>query len=152
MPEARTREQRRADTLARLSSGKLDGWVASSSSSGVPHLVPLSLAWNGQDLIIATEPAAITTRNIIETGRGRIALGESHDVVMIDVTLDQSAEAAQTSDAIVESYVAQADWDPRSVDGPFVILVLRPSRVQAWRETNEIRGRTLMREGHWLTD
>jgi len=28
--------------------------------------------------------------------------------------------------------------------------VLRPLRVQAWREANEIAGRTLMRDGAWL--
>jgi hypothetical protein len=26
-----------------------------------------------------------------------------------------------------------------------------PYRVQAWREVNELRGRTLMRDGQWLT-
>lgn len=29
-------------------------------------------------------------------------------------------------------------------------MVLRPLRLQAWREVNEIRGRTLMRDGSWL--
>ena len=48
------------------------------------------------------------------------------------------------------AYVAQADWDPRR-DSGYVFLVLRPIRVQAWREANEIPGRTLMRDGTWLT-
>jgi len=30
-------------------------------------------------------------------------------------------------------------------------LVLRPLRVQAWREVNELPGRTLMRGGAWIT-
>jgi 4a-hydroxytetrahydrobiopterin dehydratase len=30
------------------------------------------------------------------------------------------------------------------------VQVLRPVRVQVWRESNEIPGRTLMREGAWL--
>jgi hypothetical protein len=29
-------------------------------------------------------------------------------------------------------------------------LVLRPERVQAWRESDEIAGRTIMRDGAWL--
>ena len=45
--------------------------------------------------------------------------------------------------------MAQADWDPRRDTG-YVFLVLRPVRVQAWREANEIAGRTLMRDGSWL--
>ena len=32
----------------------------------------------------------------------------------------------------------------------YVFLVLRPERVQAWRESDEIAGRTLMRRGSWL--
>jgi hypothetical protein len=47
------------------------------------------------------------------------------------------------------AYVAQADWDPRRDRGS-VFLVLRPVRVQAWREVNEIPGRDLMRDGRWL--
>jgi hypothetical protein len=30
-------------------------------------------------------------------------------------------------------------------------LVLRPRRTQAWREENELVGRTLMRGGAWLS-
>jgi hypothetical protein len=29
-------------------------------------------------------------------------------------------------------------------------LKLRPARIQAWRESDEIEGRTLMRSGNWL--
>jgi hypothetical protein len=31
-----------------------------------------------------------------------------------------------------------------------VFFVLRPVRIQAWRESNEIPGRTLMRKGRWV--
>ena len=32
----------------------------------------------------------------------------------------------------------------------YVYVVLAPERIQAWREANEIAGRTLMRHGKWL--
>jgi hypothetical protein len=54
-------------------------------------------------------------------------------------------------EALRAAFVAQADWDPRNGPG-YVFLVLRPVRVQAWRESNEIAGRTLMRDGVWLTE
>lgn len=44
---------------------------------------------------------------------------------------------------------AQADWDPRTSAG-YVYFVLRPERIQAWREADETVGRTLMRDGIWL--
>ena len=56
-----------------------------------------------------------------------------------------TAEAAELG----EAYAGQADWDPRRSAG-FLYVVLRPERVQAWRESDEIAGRTLMRDGEWL--
>jgi len=44
----------------------------------------------------------------------------------------------------------QADWDPRTAGASHAYLVLRPERIQAWREENELAGRTLMRDGTWL--
>ena len=32
----------------------------------------------------------------------------------------------------------------------YVYVVLAPERIQAWREADEIAGRTLMRGGRWL--
>ena len=38
----------------------------------------------------------------------------------------------------------------REEDSAFTYLVLRPVRIQAWREVNEIEGRTVMADGLWL--
>jgi hypothetical protein len=46
-----------------------------------------------------------------------------------------------------DAYVAQNDWDPRTAGDAYIFLVLRPDRIQAWREVNEIPDRTLMRNG-----
>jgi hypothetical protein len=32
----------------------IDVWVASASADGVPYLVPLSLEWDGEPLLVAT--------------------------------------------------------------------------------------------------
>ncbi len=52
---------------------------------------------------------------------------------------------------MARGYAMQADWDPRESDGQMRFLVLRPQRIQAWREANELTGRTLMRDGEWIT-
>jgi hypothetical protein len=49
-----------------------------------------------------------------------------------------------------DRYLEQAGWDPRAESGGYSYLVLRPERIQAWREANELVGRTLMRGGSWL--
>ncbi|HET6966852.1 MAG TPA: pyridoxamine 5'-phosphate oxidase family protein, partial [Ornithinibacter sp.] len=119
-----------------------------ASSTGDPHLVPLSLAWVGERVVIAVEAGSVTARNLAASGSARLALGPTRDVVMIDARLEATVDAADSGELGV-AYAAQADWDPRRSDG-YVFLVLRPVRLQAWREVNEIPGRTLMRDGTWL--
>jgi hypothetical protein len=150
MESPRSPEQRKSDALAKLTAQHADLWVASASPSGTAHLVPLSLAWDGEHVIIATETTAITTRNIAGARRARLALGGTRDVVMIDTVLVRQIGVAEAPTAIAERYAAQSDWDPRSAGGEYVYTVLRPERVQVWREENELAGRTVMRGGAWL--
>ena len=146
--EARDRETRKADTLTMLATPAIDVWVATASAAGTPHLVPVSLAWVDERVVIAVEATSVTARNLDASGQARLAVGPTRDVVMIDAVLEKAVDVA-ADDALGEAYVGQADWDPRGSKG-YVFLALRPVRVQAWREANEIAGRTLMRDGAWL--
>jgi hypothetical protein len=146
MADARDRPTRKADTLAMLATPAIDVWVATASAA--PHLVPVSLAWVDERVVIAVEGTSVTARNLTATGEARLAVGPTRDVTMIDVVLEKAVDV-EADDALGAAYVAQADWDPRRDTG-YVFLVLRPVRVQAWREANEIPGRTLMRDGTWL--
>jgi hypothetical protein len=148
MAEPRDPATRKGDTLALLASRHLDVWVATSSPAGEPHLVPVSLAWVDERVAVAVEGRSVTAHNLLATGRARLAVGPTRDVVMIDAVLERSVDVA-ADDALGAAYAAQADWDPRRTTG-YVFLVLRPVRLQAWREENEIADRTLMRDGTWL--
>jgi hypothetical protein len=142
---ARSRAQRKADTLARLAAPVLDAWVATAD----PYLVPLTLAWFDERLIAATDRTSPTATSLITTGKARIGIGPTRDVIMVDVTLDRWLPVTE-ADEIGAAYAAQNDWDPRTAGPAYIFLILRPSRIQAWREANEIPGRTLMRDGTWL--
>lgn len=148
MAGARGPETRKADTLTMLATPAIDVWVATASATGAPYLVPLSLAWVDERVVIALDDRSLTARNLTASGEARLAVGPTRDVVMIDAVLEKAVDVA-ADDALGAAYVAQADWDPRRETG-HVFLVLRPVRVQAWREANEIAGRTLMRDGTWL--
>ena len=154
MSERRTATQRKADTLAKLSAPAADIWVASASISdaGVAqaHLVPLSLAWVDGRIVLALEADSRTARSLPVGTDTRLALGPTRDVVMIDATVEQAVDAAATPADIADAYAAQSDWDPRTAGPGYVYLLLAPKRIQAWREANELRGRTLMRNGEWL--
>ena len=148
-PAPRPTEQRVADTIAKLAEPNADVWVASAGPDGA-HLVPLSLAWIDERVVIALPTDSVTARNIAASGRARLAVGPTRDVVMIDAELDASHPVDDAPASIADGYAAQADWDPRGQPG-YRFLAFRPRRLQAWREANEIAGRTLMRDGTWVT-
>ncbi|HXT37374.1 MAG TPA: hypothetical protein VN837_17505 [Chloroflexota bacterium] len=101
-------------------------------------------------MVIALESDSRTARNILKHGTARLALGPTRDVVIIDAVLDQAINLNDVPVALTERYANQADWDPRTAGGHYLFLVLRPDRIQAWREANELAGRTLMRAGSWV--
>jgi hypothetical protein len=148
MAPVRDRETRKADTLKMLGTPAIDVWVATASAGGVPYLVPLSLAWVDERVVIALETSSLTAQNLAAARQARLAVGPTRDVVMIDAVLEKTVDVAADA-ALGAAYVGQADWDPRGAPG-YVFLVLRPVHIQAWRESNEIPGRTLMRDGDWL--
>lgn len=143
----RTAEQRKADVLTKLGAD-VDVWVATAGTGARPHLVPLTLCWDGERVIVAVEADSLTARNALAAGVARVALGPTRDVVMIDATVEAIpvAESAE----IAQLYHGRTGWDPRGDTPEFLFLLLRPTRVQAWREVDEIAGRTLMRKGAWL--
>jgi hypothetical protein len=126
----------------------VDVWVASASGSDA-YLVPVSLAWLDDRVVVAVEATSRTARNVTAAGGARLAVGPTRDVVMIDAVLERVVPMAGAG-TLAEGYARQADWDPRNAGGGYVYLVLRPERIQAWRESNELSGRTLMRDGRWL--
>jgi hypothetical protein len=148
MAGPRDRETRKADALAMLATPAIDVWVATASAADAPYVVPVSLAWVQERVVIAVEGSSVTARNLTASGAARLAVGPTRDVVMIDAVLEKAIDVG-ADDALGAAYVARADWDPRRSAG-YVFFVLRPVRVQAWREANEITGRTLMRDGNWL--
>jgi len=153
MPAPRDAHTRKADTLAKLHARNADIWVASASADGtlpVAHLVPLSLAWIDERVVVAAPAGQRTVRNISVHGKARLALGPTRDVVIIDAVLERLIGVADVPEDFAERYATQADWDPRRAGANYAYLVLRPEQIQAWREENELAGRTLMRGGTWL--
>jgi hypothetical protein len=150
----RSAAKRKAETLAKLTAEAADIWVASASvsdaGSAQAYLVPLSLAWVDERIVLALEASSQTARNIAVARTARLGLGPTRDVVMIDAAMEAQYDAAQTPVRIADAYAAQSDWDPRTAGTGYVYLVLRPTRIQAWREANELRGRTIMRDGVWV--
>ena len=149
-PPARTAQQRKADTLRRLSSD-VDTWVATADpATGVPYLVPLSFLWDGATLLISTPGTSPTSRNLRATGRVRLGIGPTRDLVLIEGTVQAETAAAEISAEAGDAFAVKTGFDPRELTG-YAYFRIQPERLQAWREANELTGRDLIRGGDWVT-
>ena len=149
-PPVRSAQQRKADTLRRLSSD-VDTWVATADpATGTPYLVPLSFLWDGATVLISTPATSPTSRNLRATGRVRLGIGPTRDLVLIEGTVQAETAATEISAETGDAFAAKTGFDPRELTG-YAYFRIRPQRLQAWREANELTGRDLIRGGDWVT-
>jgi len=144
---ARSREQRKRDVLARLRDD-VDLWVASADDRGGAYLIPLSFVWDGAAITVATPRASRTAVNLIRARWARVALGHTRDVVIVEGPLE--ALPIGTDPALEDAHARATGFDPRIEPEEYVYLRIAPHDVLAWRESNELAGRRLMRRGEWL--
>jgi len=142
-PPPRSRRQRIQDTLRRLEHD-VDCWVA-TADAGTPYLVPLSFLWHDGAILLSTPSDSPTGRNLRSTGTARVGIGPTRDVVLVEGTVEVVDLPAETGDA----FAAKTGFDPRDLSS-YLFFQVRPQRIQAWRESDELNGRDLMREARWL--
>jgi hypothetical protein len=148
-PPARTQKQRKQDALSRLEHD-VDAWVATADEgSGTPYLVPLSFLWNGITLLVATPSSSPTSRNLLATGKARVGIGPTRDVVLIEGTVHALADT-ELSDEVGDAFAAKTGFDPRQLASSYRYFRIHPQRLQAWREANELSDRELMCDGEWV--
>ncbi|MEU5656780.1 pyridoxamine 5'-phosphate oxidase family protein [Streptomyces sp. NPDC047737] len=140
-------KERLRDTQAKLES-EIDLWVATSGPRGV-HLVPLSYRWDGTAFLVATPRASVTGRNLSGQGQVRLGFGPTRDVVVVD-GIAEPVDLADLDPGTGDAFAARTGFDPRGLAEPYQYFLIRPQRIQAWREADELHGRDLMREGRWL--
>ena len=153
MVQPRDTRQRIVDSLDLLTTPVRDAWVATASAESPPraHLVPLSLAWVDGRLVICTPGSSPTGTNLLATGRAVLTVGSTRDVLHIEARLASHVAVGLAETELAQAFADRADWDPRGDgSGGYEFFVMEPVRMQAWREVDEIPGRTIMRDGRWL--
>jgi len=148
MAAPRPLAQRLADTRARLEND-VDLWIASAHDDQ-PWLVPISFVWWEGEIWIASMGGARTQRNLSASSVVRLALGELRDVVIVDGRAEVEPMES-TPKRVLEIYGEKQNGSDPSSWADSLIRV-RPTKVQAWRESNELDGRHLMRSGRWLDE
>ena len=145
----RTQQERKQDALDRLAHD-VDAWVATADpGSGAPYLVPLSFLWDGATLLLATPTASPTGRNLLATGRVRLGIGPTRDLVLVEGSVE-ATPATEVPAPAGDAFAAKTGFDPRELATPYTYFRVTPLAVQAWREADELAGRELMRGGRWL--
>lgn len=140
---------RAADARSTLSSSP-DGWLATASPDGRPHLIAVSMWWTGNDVVIATLAGSRTARNLAAAGTGRLALGATDDVVMLDLSLDADEDVDPAGGGLTGDFARAVGWSPAEEPGEWRLFRLRPRRIQAFRGYGEQPGRDVMLDGTWL--
>lgn len=140
----RTTAERAAHARSRLET-EHNIWISTASTAGLPHLVPLSLAWLDDRIVVATPAETPTARNARDTARARAALENTDDVVLFDADAD-ATPFVDADASLVDRYVSAVGWDPRENPGEWSLLVLTPRSAQAWQGAAEIDGRTIVGE------
>jgi hypothetical protein len=150
MSRARTTAQRIADSLELLARNG-DGWLATASPEGEPHLIAVSACWTGRVVLLATRGDSRTARNLAASGSARLALGAPEDAILLDVTVVDRQAAGPDSGELGQAFSSAMGWDPADEPGSWDYFVLVPQRVQAYRGYGERPGATIMRGGSWLS-
>ena len=126
-------------------------WVATASATGTPHLVPLSLAWDGSRLLVATPSETPTARNAIQSGVVKASLDGADDVVLIDATVEVIDFSSADSE-LVDAYVKRVGWNPADEDGDWSLLLITPVTIRSWNGIGETTGRAIMKRGRWVAE
>jgi len=138
---------RKQDTLRRLEQD-VDLWVATASADGTPYLMPLSFLWDDKTLLLSTAGTNPTARNLQANPTLQLTLGHTRDVIHIEATAE-TLEPHQISDSEGDAFAKKAGFDPRPLPG-YLFFRATPTKIQAWREVNELKTRTLLRNSLWL--
>ena len=142
---ARPQSARKQDTLNRLEND-VDLWVATAGADGTPYLMPLSFLWDGKTLLLSTAAGNPTARNLRENPSLQLTLGHTRDVVHIAATAETVGAVDQAEG---DAFAERTGFDPRPLAN-YLFFRVTPTKIQAWRESNELKDRVLMESGSWL--
>jgi len=138
---------RKQDTLRRLEVD-VDAWVATASLDGTPYLMPLSFLWDGKTLLMSTTATNPTARNLRANPTLHLTLGHTRDVVHITAT-SETVQPGDLTESEGDAFAEKAGFDARPLSN-YLYFRATPTKIQAWREVEELKDRVLMESATWL--
>jgi hypothetical protein len=92
----------------------------------------------GSYLLFVTPASSPTGRNLAASGRARVGIGPTRDVVMVEGAVE-TVQPGELTEQDAELRAAKTGFDPRRLGTPYLCFRVVPRRVQAWREGRRAR-------------
>ena len=117
------------------------GWLTTVGSDGRPYTVPVWFLWDGNTVLIFSQPEKQKVRNLRKNARVTLALDETkqgEDVVIVEGTAEllENPDINATLPAYVEKYGAMMkdmNSSPKSMAADFSVGIrLTPTKFRSW--------------------
>ena len=116
-------------------------WLTTVGGDGRPYTVPVGFLWEGQTLLIFSQPKKQKLRNIRKNPRVTLALDETeqgNDVVIVEgiAELIDAPQISVEMPAYVEKYgalVQSRGWTPASMAAEYSQAIrVTPTKFRSW--------------------
>lgn len=123
-------------------------WLSTAEIGGGPHVIGVSALWDGSGFTITTLGSSKTARNMAMNPLVVLAGGDPSDAIVVQAQVIETVPV-EDSPRMAGEWKAAMGWDPSEL-GDWVFYRLRPTRIQAFRGYDEIKGRDVMIRSRWV--
>ena len=121
-------------------------WLSTAEIGGGPHVIGVSGLWNDGEIVITTLGTSKTARNLAMNPLVVLAGGDPSDAIVIQAQVIESIPV-EDSPRMTKEWKDAMGWEP---PGDWNFYRLRPTRIQAFRGYDEIKGRDVMLRSRWV--
>jgi PPOX class probable F420-dependent enzyme len=116
-------------------------WLVTVARDGTPVPTPVWFWWDGETLLVYSQPGKPKLRHIASNPRAALALrtdarGDDLAVITGDAAIDESAPAAFEVPEYIEKYrgeIARLGSNPEEFSAAYSVPIrIRPTRLRAW--------------------
>jgi PPOX class probable F420-dependent enzyme len=116
-------------------------WLTTVGSDGRPYTVPVWFLWDGNTILMFSQPHKQKVRNLRNNARVTLALDETKqgdDVVIVEGTAEllDNPEISVTLPAYVEKYgalIQSMGWTPESMAADYSRAIrVTPTKFRSW--------------------
>ena len=120
---------------------ELVAWLVTVAADGTPVPTPVWFLWDGETILLYSQPDKPKLRHIAMNPRVALALrtdvlGDDLAVITGIAAIDETAPAAFELPPYIEKYrgeIARQGSDPEEFSGAYAVPIrIRPTRLRAW--------------------